>query len=93
MKEANNRIQRETERGHLDTAGQHILCTPDGLAESLVLPSGGEVERLAPPVLIEVRHKVVETMKMHHMRSGGKYRGWETQIVTCFRNASDTLDS
>lgn len=58
---ARSKTRKENARGHLDTAGQHVLRTPDGLAERLVLPSRGEVERLAPPVLVEVGHKVVET--------------------------------
>lgn len=48
---------------HLDTAGQHILCTPDRLAEILVLATRSEVERLPPPVLVEVGHQVVEAAR------------------------------
>lgn len=59
--EKNQESTPDTTVTRLDTAGQHILCTPDGLAESLVLASRSEVERLAPPVLVEISHKVVET--------------------------------
>lgn len=54
---------------HLDTTGQHILCTPDRLAERLVLPSWSEVERLSPSILVEVGHEIVETGRCDMMET------------------------
>lgn len=46
---------------HLNAAGEHILCAPDGLAERLVFLSRSEMERLSPAVLVEVGDEIVET--------------------------------